>query len=120
MVHKHEVELVGIDRLIAAGLLFRLGVPPHATYLFKHALVQDASYGTLLREPRRALHAGIAETLETQFAEITESRPEILARHCTEAGASRRRRSCGAKRDSDRWRARRWLKPQSSLRARLR
>ena len=60
--------------------------PPHATYLFKHALVQDAAYGTLLREPRRALHARIADTLESQFAEITESQPELLARHCTEAG----------------------------------
>ena len=75
-----------LDRLIAAGLLFRQGVPPHATYLFKHALVQDAAYGTLLREPRRALHARIAETLESQFAEIAESQPELLARHCTEAG----------------------------------
>ena len=52
-----------LDRLIAAGLLFQHGVPPHATYLFKHALVQDAAYGTLLREPRRALHARITETL---------------------------------------------------------
>jgi tetratricopeptide (TPR) repeat protein len=75
-----------LERLIAAGLLFRRGVPPHATYLFKHALVQDAAYGTLLREPRRALHARIAETLESQFADIVERHPEILARHCTEAG----------------------------------
>ena len=75
-----------LDRLIAAGLLFRQGVPPHASYLFKHALVQDAAYGTLLREPRRALHARIAETLESQFAEIAENQPELLARHCTEAG----------------------------------
>jgi len=75
-----------LDRLIQAGLLFRQGVPPHASYLFKHALVQDAAYGTLLREPRRALHARIAEALESQFAEIVESRPELLARHCTEAG----------------------------------
>ena len=71
---------------LTAGLLFRQGVPPHATYLFKHALVQDAAYGTLLREPRRALHARIAETLENQFAEIAENQPELLARHCTEAG----------------------------------
>jgi predicted ATPase len=63
----------------------RQGVPPHATYLFKHALVQDAAYGTLLREPRRALHARIAETLESQFAEIGENQPELLARHYTEA-----------------------------------
>jgi hypothetical protein len=75
-----------LDRLIAAGLLFRQGVPPHTVYLFKHALVQDAAYGTLLREPRRALHARIAETLEGQFANIAEMQPELLARHCTEAG----------------------------------
>ena len=75
-----------LDRLIAAGLLFRQGVPPHATYLFKHALVQDAAYGTLLREQRRALHGRIAEILESQFSEIAESQPELLARHCTEAG----------------------------------
>jgi class 3 adenylate cyclase/predicted ATPase len=75
-----------LDRLAQAGLLFRQGVPPYATYLFKHALVQDAAYGTLLREPRRGLHARIAETLENQFAEIAENRPELLARHCTEAG----------------------------------
>jgi predicted ATPase len=46
-----------VDRLVDAGLLFRQGTPPDATYLFKHALVQDAAYSTLLREPRRALHA---------------------------------------------------------------
>ena len=75
-----------LDRLIVAGLLFRQGAPPHATYLFKHALVQDAAYGTLLREHRRALHARIAEALEIQFAEMIASQPELLARHCTEAG----------------------------------
>jgi predicted ATPase len=48
--------------------------------------VQDAAYGTLWREPRRSLHARIAETLESQFTEIAENRPELLARHCTEAG----------------------------------
>ena len=67
--------------IVAAGLLFRQGVPPHATYLFKHALVQDAAYGTLLREPRRALHARIAEALESEFADIAQSRqPETLRR----------------------------------------
>ena len=75
-----------LDRLISAGLLFSQGVPPQASYLFKHALVQDAAYGTLLREPRRALHARIAEILERQFADVAESRPELLARHCVEAG----------------------------------
>ena len=87
VARKPEAELQSaLDRLIEAGLLFRQGVPPHATYLFKHALVQDAAYGTLLREPRRALHARIAETLENHFADIAENQPELLARHCTEAG----------------------------------
>ena len=87
VVRQPEAELESaIGRLIAAGLLFRQGVPPHATYLFKHALVQDAAYGTLLRKPRRALHARIAETLENQFADVAERQPELLARHYTEAG----------------------------------
>ena len=87
VARKPEAELQpALNRLVAAGLLFRQGVPPHATYLFKHALVQDAAYSTLLRERRRALHARIAETLEDQFAEISENQPELLARHCTEAG----------------------------------
>ncbi len=87
MVRKPEAELgSALDRLVQAGLLFRQGLPPQASYLFKHALVQYAAYGTLLREPRRALHARIAETLESRFAETAESEPEILAHHCTEAG----------------------------------
>src|SRR5262245_45640122 len=87
VVSKPEAELqAALDRIVAAGLLFRQGVPPHATYLFKHALVQDAAYGTLLRDPRRALHAQITDTLESQFADIAENQPEVLARHCTEAG----------------------------------
>jgi class 3 adenylate cyclase/predicted ATPase len=87
VVRKPEAELESaLDRLIAAGLLFGQGVPPHATYLFKHALVQDAAYGTLLRESRRALHARIVDALESYFTEIAENQPEVLARHCTEAG----------------------------------
>jgi class 3 adenylate cyclase/predicted ATPase len=80
---KLETEL---DSIIRAGLLFRQGVPPNATYLFKHALVQDAAYGLLLREPRRELHARIAETLESRFSEMAENKPEVLARHYAEAG----------------------------------
>jgi class 3 adenylate cyclase/predicted ATPase len=87
VVHKPKAELASaLEDLVAAGLLFQQGVPPHATYLFKHALVQDAAYGTLLRVPRRALHARITETFKTQFAEIAENQPELLARHCAEAG----------------------------------
>jgi hypothetical protein len=80
LVRKPELELnSALGRLIDAGLLFRQRTPPHATYLFKHALVQDTAYGTLLRDARRALHARIAETLEAQFAEMAETRPELLA-----------------------------------------
>ena len=87
VARKEEAELQAeLDGLSGAGLLFRQGVPPHATYLFKHGLVQDAAYSTLLRERRRALHARIAEALETQFPEIADSQPELVARHCTEAG----------------------------------
>jgi predicted ATPase len=87
VVGKPEAELgSSLDRLNRAGLLFRKGVPPHATYLFKHALVQEAAYGTLLRQPRRALHALIAEIIESQFADMANSQPDLLARHYTEAG----------------------------------
>jgi predicted ATPase len=78
VAQKPEAELVeALNRLTSAGLLLRHGIPPHASYLFKHALVQDAAYGTLLREPRRALHARIAEAIDTQFPEIVESQPEL-------------------------------------------
>jgi predicted ATPase/class 3 adenylate cyclase len=87
VARKPETEVLSaLNRLVAAELVFRQGVPPHAKYLFKHALVQDAAYGTLLREPRRGLHARIAETLEREFVDISEAQPELLARHCTEAG----------------------------------
>jgi class 3 adenylate cyclase len=87
VAHKEEVALrVALDDLIAAGLLFQRGVPPYTTYLFKHGLVLDAAYSTLLRERRRGLHARIAEVLETQFPEIAEGQPELVARHYTEAG----------------------------------
>ena len=86
VVRKPEAELQSaLDRLGAAGLLFAQGVPPHATYLFKHALVQDAAYGTLLRSHRQQLHDRIVRTLEENFPEIAEIQPEILARHSAEA-----------------------------------
>ena len=65
VARKPEADLgSALERLVQAGLLSRQGMPPQASYLFKHALVQDAAYGTLLREPRRALHARIAEAIE--------------------------------------------------------
>jgi class 3 adenylate cyclase/predicted ATPase len=75
-----------LDRLTNAGLLFCRSVPPHSSYLFKHALVQDAAYATLLRGRRQQLHAAIATALEREFPEIVATQPELLAHHCTEAG----------------------------------
>jgi TolB-like protein/class 3 adenylate cyclase/predicted ATPase len=74
-----------LHRLVEAGLVFQRGMPPAAEYLFKHALVQDTAYSTLLRGPRRALHQRIAEALEQRFPDPVETRPEILARHYGEA-----------------------------------
>jgi predicted ATPase len=86
VARKPEVEVrLDLDRLTTAGLLYRQGEPPNATYLFKHALVQEAAYGTLLRDPRRSLHARVAQTIEDQFTDIAEVQPEVLARHFTEA-----------------------------------
>jgi len=87
VIRKPEAELcAALDRLVAAGLLFRQGVMPNSMYLFKHALLRDAAYGTLLRGQRRALHAKIAEKLMSQFTEIADTQPELLARHSSEAG----------------------------------
>jgi class 3 adenylate cyclase/predicted ATPase len=85
--HRSDSELrAALDRLIGAGLVFRRGEPPDASFLFKHALVQDAAYGTLLRGPRGELHARIAGVLEERLATAAEGQPEILAHHCANAG----------------------------------
>jgi len=76
----------GLDRLTEARLLFCRGIAPQSTYLFKHALVQDAAYGTLLRVRRQELHARAAAVLEQHFADLVERQPELLAHHLTEAG----------------------------------
>jgi tetratricopeptide (TPR) repeat protein len=78
----------GLDRLTNAGLLFARGTPPESSYIFKHALVQDAAYGTLLRSRRQRLHARIAATLEDRSSELVLAQPALLAWHCTEAGLS--------------------------------
>jgi predicted ATPase len=75
-----------LDQLVTAQLIFRRGMPPDAEYTFKHALVLDAAYSTLLKSRRQQSHARIAATIEREFAEIAESQPELLAHHCTEAG----------------------------------
>ena len=87
VVRKPEAELgSALDRLIAAGLLFRQGVPPHATYLFKHALVQDAAYSTMLRGRRQQLHSAIAQVLEERFPELVNSTPEAIAQQFERVG----------------------------------
>jgi predicted ATPase len=84
---KSENELgLSLDRLTAAGLLFRQGVPPQANYVFNHVLVRDAAYGTLLRSKKQELHSQIVSVLQRQFTEVVASQPELLAHHCSEAG----------------------------------
>jgi len=75
-----------LTQLVNAELIFRRGIPPDAEYTFKHALVQDAAYSTLLRSQRQMIHGRIAATLEDKFSEIGTAQPAMLARHCAEAG----------------------------------
>ena len=78
------------DRLVHSGLMFQRGTPPHSSYTFKHALVQDSAYGMLLRRKRTELHARIAEVLEGRFPEVGELQPEVLAHHSTEGRLTER------------------------------
>jgi class 3 adenylate cyclase/predicted ATPase len=75
-----------LDQLVASELVFRRGAPPEAIYTFKHALVQEAAYNSLLRTRRQQLHARIAQALEDKFSDLAANRPEVLARHSTDAG----------------------------------
>jgi class 3 adenylate cyclase/tetratricopeptide (TPR) repeat protein len=82
---QHKID-DALDQLVRAELIFRRGIPPDAEYTFKHALVQDAAYGTLMRNRRQQIHARIVATVESQFAEIVTAQPALIAHHCTEAG----------------------------------
>src|SRR5262249_6878894 len=75
-----------LSRLVEAELLYQRGLPPQVTYMFKHALIQDAAYQSLLKSTRQQYHQRIAQVLEEQFAETAEAQPELLAHHYTEAG----------------------------------
>jgi hypothetical protein len=75
-----------LGRLVEAELLYQRGVPPQATYLFKHALIRDAAYESLLKSSRQQYHQRIAQTLAAQLPETAERQPELLAYHYTEAG----------------------------------
>jgi len=82
-----ELELWrGLVQLVRAEVLYQRGVLPHVTYLFKHALLQDAAYQSLLKSTRQQYHQHIAQVLAAQFPETTATQPELLARHYTEAG----------------------------------
>jgi predicted ATPase/class 3 adenylate cyclase len=86
-----EPELAkGLDQLVASGLVQQRGAPPAATYSFRHALMQDAAYSTLLRSRREALHARIARVYEQQFRDLVEARPELMAHHLAQAGFAER------------------------------
>jgi class 3 adenylate cyclase/predicted ATPase len=76
----------GLAQLVKAELLYQRGVPPQATYTFKHALIQDAAYQSLLRSTRQQHHQRIAQALEAQFPETVETQPELVAQHYTAAG----------------------------------
>src|SRR5206468_10249013 len=76
----------GLQQLVEAEFLYQRGMPPHATYLFKHALIQEAAYQSLLRSTRQQHHQRIAQVLEARFPETAEAQPELVAHHYTEAG----------------------------------
>jgi class 3 adenylate cyclase/predicted ATPase len=78
--------LAALERLAAAELVFRRGLPPDASYTFKHALVRDAAHESLLKVQRQGIHALIARALEERFPALADSEPELLAEHYTEAG----------------------------------
>ena len=81
---------IGLDQLVASELVFRRGAPPDATYSFKHALVKDAAYQSLLKSRRQQLHARLAQVFEERFPAVVETQPELLAYHLTEAGLDER------------------------------
>ena len=75
-----------LAKLVEAEVLYQRGAPPQARYIFKHALIQDAAYQSLLKSRRQQYHQQIAHVLEEQFVEIIETQPELVAHHYTEAG----------------------------------
>ena len=86
-----------IIRLVASELVFQRGTPPDAVYAFKHALVQEAAHGSLLRNARQQLHAQIAEALETQSPELMDTQPGLFAQHYAEAGLVEKSVACWGK-----------------------
>jgi predicted ATPase len=79
----------GLHELVAAELIYQRGLPPQARYIFKHALIQDAAYQSLLKSKRQQYHQQVAQVLEERFAETKETQPELVAHHYTEAGLAK-------------------------------
>jgi predicted ATPase len=75
----------GLRQLVEVELVYQRGIPPQTTYTFKHALIQDAAYHSLLRSTRQQYHQRIAQVVEAQFADLAEAQPELLAHHYSEA-----------------------------------
>jgi class 3 adenylate cyclase/predicted ATPase len=104
---RNEIEVRrALDELVAAGLMFRVGNPPAAVYEFKHALVQDTAYSTLLRDGRKALHRRLAQALEARLTAAGGGKPEIVAHHFAEAGDAERAASYwlqAGRREADRY-----------------
>jgi predicted ATPase len=96
VANRPEPELqAALDRLLEAELIFRRGSPPETTYAFKHALVQDAAYGTLLKSRRQQLHARIARALEERFAAAAQHEPSSSPIIAPKRGSSPKRPHTG-------------------------
>ena len=78
----------GLAQLVHAELLYQRGRPPRARYLFKHALIQDAAYASLLKSTRQQVHQQVAQVFEAQFPAFVETQPELVAQHYTAAGCA--------------------------------
>jgi predicted ATPase len=78
----------GLAQLVAAELLYQRGRPPRARYSFKHALIQDAAYASLLKSTRQQVHQQVAQVLEARFPAFVETQPELVAQHYTAAGCT--------------------------------
>lgn len=102
-------------KLLEAGLIYRRGLGTEVAYEFKHALVQETAYQSLLKSKRRQYHQRIAEVLAEKYPDVVETEPELLAHHYAEAGMAPRRLSTGVTLVSARWRTRRIRKRLRTL-----
>src|SRR5262249_56287593 len=88
VIYTHTALQEGLAQLVAAELLYQRGRPPRARYMFKHALIQDAAYASLLKRTRQHVHRQIAQILEARFPALVETQPELVAQHYTAANCA--------------------------------